>query len=97
MKPRAAFTAVIDVINLNIAELGVLLWLLNLPDKHYHRIGGGKPLGFGSVRISIQSVILGREPPGVNGIARFSAAQTPNRLQSPSRSSFSKPPASMLL
>jgi hypothetical protein len=26
---------------------------LSLPDNHYHRLGGGKPLGFGSVRLEL--------------------------------------------
>ncbi len=68
VKPETTFTAIIDVINLNIAELGVLLWLLDLNGRRvanepqdgclYHRLGGGKPLGFGSVKISIRSVDL---------------------------------------
>jgi CRISPR-associated protein (TIGR03986 family) len=61
VKPGTKFTAAIDVINLNFAELGVLLWLLDLPGapQAYHRLGGGKPLGFGSVKISIKHVDLG--------------------------------------
>jgi hypothetical protein len=39
--------------NLSRVELGALLWLLCLPENHYHRFGGGKPLGFGSVRLTI--------------------------------------------
>ena len=27
------------------------MYLLQLPEGHYHRFGGGKPLGFGSVRL----------------------------------------------
>jgi hypothetical protein len=34
-------------------ELGALLWLLSLPADCHHRLGGGKPLGFGSVRLEI--------------------------------------------
>ncbi|KAA5598214.1 TIGR03986 family type III CRISPR-associated RAMP protein [Blastochloris sulfoviridis] len=54
----STFTATIDVINLASAELGALLWLLNLPDGHYLRMGFGKPLGFGSVRVELTSVDL---------------------------------------
>jgi hypothetical protein len=27
---------------------------LQLPEKHFHRFGGGKPLGFGSVRLDLE-------------------------------------------
>ena len=49
------FTFDIHVTNLSKVELGALLWLLSLPENHYHRFGGGKPLGFGSVRLEIIS------------------------------------------
>ncbi len=49
----------IDVINMSKEELGALLWLLSLGENHYHRLGGGKPLGFGSVSISIKGHELG--------------------------------------
>ena len=53
VKPDTTFEFDIDVINLSNVELGALLWLLDLPDEHYHRLGGGKPFGFGSVRLEI--------------------------------------------
>ncbi|AGF53617.1 unknown protein (plasmid) [Synechocystis sp. PCC 6803] len=53
VKPLTEFTFEIDVTNLSEVELGALLWLLTLPDLHFHRLGGGKPLGFGSVRLDI--------------------------------------------
>ena len=31
------------------------MWLLSLPENHYHRLGGGKPLGFGSVRLELDN------------------------------------------
>ena len=42
-----------DVTNLSDVELGALLWLLSLPENHYHRLGGAKPLGFGSIKLKI--------------------------------------------
>jgi hypothetical protein len=42
-----------DVTNLSDVELGALLWLLSLPENHYHRLGGAKPLGFGSIKLTI--------------------------------------------
>jgi hypothetical protein len=55
VRPGTEFTFDIHVTNLSKVELGALLWLLSLPDKHYHRFGGGKPLGFGSVRLEIDA------------------------------------------
>lgn len=53
VKEGVDFRFDIDVINLLEVELGALLYLLRLPDIHFHRLGGGKPLGFGSVRLDI--------------------------------------------
>ncbi len=53
VKPNVTFSFDIDVTNLSNIELGALLWLLALPPEHYHRLGGGKPFGFGSVRLDI--------------------------------------------
>lgn len=55
VKPGTEFTFDINITNLSKVELGALLWLLSLPDNHFHRFGGGKPLGFGSVRLEIDS------------------------------------------
>jgi CRISPR-associated protein (TIGR03986 family) len=53
VKPGTTFRFTIEVTNLSTAELGALTWLLNLPPEHYHRVGYGKPLGFGSVRLDV--------------------------------------------
>lgn len=58
VKPGTVFTTSIDVFNLTEVELGALLFLLDLPQGHVHRIGGAKPLGFGSVRIDLASLEL---------------------------------------
>lgn len=55
VNPGTEFTFDIHVTNLSKVELGALLWLLSLPENHFHRFGGGKPLGFGSVRLEIES------------------------------------------
>lgn len=58
VEPGATFRFRIQVTNLNKAELGALVWLLRLhtPDAPYHfRFGGGKPLGFGSLQLSIHA------------------------------------------
>lgn len=53
VKPETEFQFEIDIINLSSVELGALLWLLSSPDIHYHRLGGAKPLGFGSVWLDV--------------------------------------------
>jgi len=53
VKPGCCFEFDIHVTNLSKVELGALLYLLQLPEQHYHRFGGGKPLGFGSIRLSV--------------------------------------------
>lgn len=57
--PESVFRFKLHVTNLSEAELGALLWLLKLPEEYYHRLGGGKPLGFGSVRLEIERLELG--------------------------------------
>jgi CRISPR-associated protein (TIGR03986 family) len=71
VKPGATFTFDIHVMNLSAVELGALLWILELPENH-HRFGGGKPLGFGSVRLGIESCDLRL---GEKLIERYSAWQ----------------------
>ncbi|NJM47655.1 MAG: TIGR03986 family CRISPR-associated RAMP protein [Alkalinema sp. RU_4_3] len=51
VKPEQEFTFSIDVTNLSDIELGALLYLLN--SEHYHRLGSGKSLGFGSVKLEL--------------------------------------------
>ena len=58
VRPGSTFRFAIDVNNLSAKELGGLLWLLNLPENHYLRVGGGKPLGFGSTRWRISGLSL---------------------------------------
>ncbi len=53
IRPGGEFRFTLDVRNLSGLELGALLWLLRRPADEYHRIGLGKPLGFGSVHLDI--------------------------------------------
>ena len=53
IKPNTVFTSSLYVQNLQTEEIGALLWLLSLPGGHYFRLGYGKPLGFGSVRMEV--------------------------------------------
>lgn len=48
------FTFSIGVRDVPEVELGALLWLLTLDDAHHHRLGLGKPLGFGSVQLALE-------------------------------------------
>jgi|GEM_PF-1569655 len=57
-------TAEFEVVFQNLApvELGALLWSLEMEGEEVHRLGYGKPLGFGSVRIAVeQAEIAGPE------------------------------------
>jgi CRISPR-associated protein (TIGR03986 family) len=53
VKPGVTFEFRIDITNLSSIELGALIWLLSLPENHFHRLGYGKPLGFGSATLLI--------------------------------------------
>ncbi len=48
----------IDFHNLAPLELGALLWSLEMDGKCVHRLGLGKPLGFGSVRMEVTEMRL---------------------------------------
>lgn len=56
VNPKVEFRFTIRVDNLSRTELGALLWLLNLPPIEgrpaYHKLGLGKPLGFGVVEVT---------------------------------------------
>ncbi|MHB2156390.1 TIGR03986 family type III CRISPR-associated RAMP protein [Calditrichota bacterium GD2] len=51
VKPGTRFMGRIRFENLSKVELGALLYALDLPDGCYHKLGMGKPLGLGSVKI----------------------------------------------
>ncbi|HEY1068569.1 MAG TPA: TIGR03986 family CRISPR-associated RAMP protein [Pirellulales bacterium] len=53
VKRDASFLFELHVENLSPVELGALVWLLSLPEGAYLRLGAARPLGFGSVRLSI--------------------------------------------
>lgn len=53
IKPGTTFRFTIEVVDLTDVELGALAWLLRLPEQHYLKLGYGKPLGFGSVRLTV--------------------------------------------
>jgi CRISPR-associated protein (TIGR03986 family) len=51
--PDSTFSTDLWLQNLSSAEFGALLFLLTMPEGHHHRLGFGKPLGFGSVHLSV--------------------------------------------
>lgn len=53
VKPGATFRLTLQVDNLSRMELAALLWLLSLPDGACLKLGLGKPLGFGAVRVEV--------------------------------------------
>jgi CRISPR-associated protein (TIGR03986 family) len=50
------FEFTVDFENLALEELGALIWSLELERGMHHRLGYGKPLGFGSVIVKIKSL-----------------------------------------
>ncbi|MBW2030883.1 MAG: TIGR03986 family CRISPR-associated RAMP protein, partial [Deltaproteobacteria bacterium] len=54
--PGATFTFTLDFENLAPLELGALLYALELEEGMFHRLGYAKPLGFGSVKVTVESV-----------------------------------------
>ncbi|MGI6226218.1 MAG: TIGR03986 family CRISPR-associated RAMP protein [Peptococcales bacterium] len=57
VKPKSEFQFTVDYTNLTAEELGALLWSLQLEEGMYHRLGYGKPLGLGSVKVIVDSCI----------------------------------------
>lgn len=67
VEPGTNFAVVLRVENISLVELGALLWLCDLnsglapgESKRHHRLGGGKPLGFGSVLLTVEELQLAR-------------------------------------
>ncbi|NMB38945.1 MAG: TIGR03986 family CRISPR-associated RAMP protein [Firmicutes bacterium] len=61
VKANTKFMFKIRFENLSEAELGAILFALDLPKGHYHKLGMGKPLGLGSVKIMPTLFIIDRE------------------------------------
>ncbi len=60
IKEGAKFKARIRFDNLSEVELGALLFVLDLPPECCHKIGMGKPLGLGSIRITPTLTLIDR-------------------------------------
>lgn len=61
VRPDTIFNGRIRFENLSSEELGALLFVINLPKTCRHKLGMGKPLGLGSVKITPQLVLTDRE------------------------------------
>ncbi|HHY15825.1 MAG TPA: TIGR03986 family CRISPR-associated RAMP protein [Firmicutes bacterium] len=61
VKSRVTFSGRIRFENLSAIELGALLSALRLPEGCRHKLGMGKPLGLGSVRIEPKLFLIDRE------------------------------------
>lgn len=61
VKPNIKFIGRIRFENLSKVELGALLFALDLPADCCHKLGMGKPLGLGSIRINPKLHISNRE------------------------------------
>ena len=60
-RPGAQFSGRIRFENLTEVELGALLFALDLPENHYHKLGMGKPLGLGTVKITPKLYLCDRK------------------------------------
>lgn len=56
MDTGATFKFTVEFENLAPLELGALLYALELEEGMFHRLGYGKPLGFGSIKITVDSL-----------------------------------------
>jgi CRISPR-associated protein (TIGR03986 family) len=55
---RGSFTFSVKFTNLQEAELGALLWSLQLEEGMNHHLGYGKPLGLGSVTMDVDKLLI---------------------------------------
>ena len=92
IKPGKEFRASLYVQNLQDEEIGALLWLLSLnklyAENYYFRLGYGKPLGFGSVKMEIDcqdELPLGKGKDWKDYYASFNKS-APEKLGEPQRS-----------
>ncbi|KKM12779.1 hypothetical protein SY88_01485 [Clostridiales bacterium PH28_bin88] len=58
LNPGNKFSFTVRFANLCREELGALAWSLQLEEGMYHRLGYGKPLGLGSVKIMVERCVV---------------------------------------
>lgn len=71
----AYFNGCIRFENLSAVELGALLFVLDLPNGCAHKIGMGKPLGLGSIRIKSDLILSARTDKTKGRYGRLFAGQ----------------------
>ena len=103
IKPNTVFKVSLYVQNMQTEEIGALLWLLSLPEGHYFRLGYGKPLGFGSVRMEVDEdrcvnryLPLGTGEEWKNYYAAFDASSPATQDESQRNNCIQKFKASMV-
>jgi len=75
INPGAKFKGRIRFENLTDEELGALLFVLDLPDGLCHKIGMGKPLGLGSVKITPNLYLSNRKERYENILSEWEGLQ----------------------
>ena len=88
VKPEQTFAVQLHLEDLDAFNLGALLWLLSLntPEAAFHlKLGGGRPLGFGSVKLALTACAIEsnrkaryQKPPAFAAAAN---AMRPNSVQ----------------
>jgi len=81
LKPGATFTFTVDFENLAPLELGALLYALELEEGMVHRLGYAKPLGFGSVKVTIEKTEIMNWETRLKSIGPNSGWQSVNGAQ----------------
>ncbi len=61
VRPGVTFSGTIRFENLSDVELGALLFALDLPEGCFHKLGMGKPLGLGSVKVTPRLYLSDRQ------------------------------------
>lgn len=56
LKPGAKFEFILEFENLAPVEFGALLWSIEMEKGMFHKLGMGKSLGFGSVKIDVKYI-----------------------------------------
>ena len=74
----AKFKGKIRFDNLSGIELGALLFAVDLPERYAHKIGMGKPLGLGSIRINAKLYLSNRQERYKNLFAEWDGLQEKN-------------------
>ncbi|MCL5673513.1 MAG: RAMP superfamily CRISPR-associated protein [Deltaproteobacteria bacterium] len=74
----AKFKGKIRFDNLSDIELGALLFAVDLPEHYAHKIGMGKPIGLGSIRINAKLYLSDRQKRYKNLFAEWNGLEEKN-------------------